>query len=75
MSNWSTRSRQMYFMFIRSHKPLQVQPDPLLPQTHKPYIIKHSVISSVVNGKPVCGFSFVSVKNNEIRKEYLGTSN
>ena len=28
---------------------------------------------SVVNDKPVCGFSFVSSKNNEIRKEYLGT--
>ena len=27
------------------------------------------------NGKPVTCFSFVSDKNNEIRKEYLGTGN
>ena len=27
------------------------------------------------NGKPVTSFSFVSVKNNEIRKEYLGIGN
>ena len=31
------------------------------------------VYGSVVNDKPVCGFSFVSGKNNEICKEYLGT--
>ena len=28
---------------------------------------------SVVNDKPVCGFSFVFGKNSVIRKEYLGT--
>ena len=27
------------------------------------------------NGKPVTSFLFVSGKNNEIRKEYLGTGN
>ena len=31
------------------------------------------VSNSGVIDKPVCSFSFVSGKNNKIRKEYLGT--
>ena len=33
----------------------------------------HKPTPSGGNGKPVCGFSFVSGINNEILKEYLGT--
>ena len=32
-----------------------------------------TVTGSGVNDRPVCGFSFVSGKNNKICKEYLGT--
>ena len=31
--------------------------------------------TSVENDEPVCCFSFISGKNNEIRKEYLGIGN
>ena len=40
------------------------------------YYTSHRMIQlsvSVVNDKPVCGFSFVFGKNSDIRKEYLGT--
>ena len=37
--------------------------------------IRFIVLVSGGNGKPVTGFLFISGKNNEIRKEYLGTGN
>ena len=38
------------------------------------YVVDHPK-GSGGNDKPVTGFSFVFGINNEIRKEYLGTSN
>ena len=36
-------------------------------------VLTWSSFGSGENDKPVCGFLFVFGKNNEIRKEYLGT--
>ena len=38
------------------------------------YVVPHMLTQNIGgNGEPVCGFSFISGINNEIRKEYLGT--